>query len=399
MKHDVSHSTPKADHLSPSVLLILAVVVFFVGATEFMLSSMFAPLAAAFNTSTVGASWLVSSYALSYALAAPVFGYFSDRMDRRTLLLAALTLFAIDGMAIVLAPTLEIAIALRVFGGLASAALIPTAFALIADLVRPERQAGAMGVVMLGMTFGIALGPALAGVLTDYIGWHAPFLLTSFGCLIAFAAGVIRLPKRTGPLVRRTSHGLQWMARWSVVRPLVAKGAWNGTGVAAFLVSGEVLRQRYGFGPAEVGVTVTAFGVGLGLGNMSAGPLRRLCGREEVSLLLITSTLTVAIAVFMIFPLPLLGTLACLTIWGAALGAGAPSSTVVLAGQAGADKGIVLAFAETFNNVAILAAVPLATTWLVKTGASAAMLILSVGLGLGLLLTILDYGWSRARQT
>ena len=81
----VPYRTPRA------ALVILAVAVFFVGATEFMLSSMFAPLAAAFDTSPVGASWLVSSYALSYALVAPVFGYFSDRMDRSRLLLYRLT--------------------------------------------------------------------------------------------------------------------------------------------------------------------------------------------------------------------------------------------------------------------------------------------------------------------
>lgn len=190
-------------------------------------------------------------------------------------------MFAIDGLAIILAPSLEIAIALRIFGGLASAALIPTAFALISDIVPHDRQAGAMGVVMLGMTFGIALGPALAGVLTDFISWRAPFLLTSAGCIAAFAAGLFRLPKRASPVRATGSQGLGWTRRWSVVRPLVAKGAWNGTGVAAFLISGEVLRQRYGFGPAEVGVAVSAFGGGLGLGNLSAGGLRKVCGREK----------------------------------------------------------------------------------------------------------------------
>ncbi|MDU2938375.1 MAG: hypothetical protein E7B59_04300 [Enterobacteriaceae bacterium] len=49
------------------------------------------------------------------------------------------------------------------------------------------------------------------------------------------------------------------------MRPLIAKGAWNGTGVAAFLLSGEMLKQRYHLSVVEIGITVTAFGVGLGL--------------------------------------------------------------------------------------------------------------------------------------
>ncbi|KQW46806.1 MULTISPECIES: MFS transporter [unclassified Ensifer] len=71
------------------LLHILALAVFFVGATEFMLSAMLAPLAQAFDITPANASWLVSSYALSYAIAAPIFGFLSDRMDRRRLLLGS----------------------------------------------------------------------------------------------------------------------------------------------------------------------------------------------------------------------------------------------------------------------------------------------------------------------
>lgn len=376
-------------------LLVLAMTVYFVGFTEFMLSSMLSPLAQAFRTSPTGASWLISSYACSYALAAPVFGYFSDRVNRERLLLVALLLFAIDGIGIVFAPSLEVAVGLRIFGGMASAALIPVAFALIADVIERERQAAAMGVVMLGMTLGIAAGPALAGVLTDLSSWRMPFLFSCVGCLLVFGVGVRVMPRRMQHVVAAAQPGLSCLKNWAVLRPLIAKGAWNGTAVAAFLLSGQVLHQRYGFSASGIGLTVTAFGIGLGMGNLSAGWLRKLCGREEVSLVFLTVLVTMSVSLFMLFRLPLLGSLACLTCWGAALGAGAPSSTVILAARAGADKGMVLAFAETLNNVAILCSVPLAMDRLMAGGPRAAMLILAVGLSIGLALTLADLVLSR----
>ncbi|EVT82981.1 hypothetical protein Z046_31245 [Pseudomonas aeruginosa VRFPA09] len=45
-------------------------------------------------------------------------------------------------------PDLEIAVVLRVIGGIASAIIIPTTFALVAEVVAPQRQAGAMGQVI-----------------------------------------------------------------------------------------------------------------------------------------------------------------------------------------------------------------------------------------------------------
>lgn len=258
--------------MPPRLLLpLLALAVYFVGATEFMLSPMLTPLAEAFETTPAHASWLVSSYALSYAVAAPIFGFLSHRIDRRRLLLASLLLFALDGLALTFAPNFEFAIGLRIFGGLASAALIPTAFAMIADRVPVYRQAGAMGIVMLGMTLGIAAGPVFAGLLTDAFDWRAPFVLTAAGCLLTFVAGRKIIPSQASHRVEAGQARFAWIGQTSILRPLVAKGLWNGTAVAAFLLTGEVLRQRHGLGTGAVGAAVSAFGVGLGLGNVAVG--------------------------------------------------------------------------------------------------------------------------------
>ena len=81
---------------SPFLLPVLALAVCMVGAAEFMLAPMLAPLASAFDTSPTHAAGLVSAYALSYAAAAPLMGWLSDRAGRRRVLLAAMLLFAAD---------------------------------------------------------------------------------------------------------------------------------------------------------------------------------------------------------------------------------------------------------------------------------------------------------------
>ena len=94
------------------------------------------------------------------------------------------------------------------------------------------------------------------------------------------------------------------------------------------------------------------------MGNLAAGYLRRYLKRDEDMLLLVLALLVLSMSTFMLLPLPLPVALCCLGAWGAALGA--PAGTVVLASRSGPDKGMVLSFAETFNNIAILASVPLA---------------------------------------
>ena len=385
----LSEAIASADN-ERTLLSVLSMSVFFVGASEFMLSAMLNPLSVAFGTDSISIAWLISSYAFAYAIAAPFLGYLSDGINRSRLLLIALLSFAIDGVGIAFAPTLEIAIALRIFGGLASAVIIPTAFALISEVIPRERNASAMGAVMLGMTFGIALGPALAGLLTNWVGWRVPFLLTSTGCIVAFLIGTVTLPKRDTAVAPRETHGFRWLRHPNVTRPLLAKGLWNGTGVSAFLLSGEVLRQRYLLDVAHVGMSVTAFGIGLGIGNLSAGRLRRLTGGEERSLIVVTSLLIASVATFNLLPLPVFGALFCLAAWGAALGAGAPSATTVLAERSGQDKGVVLATAETLNNIVILSVVPIASISLASGRTAMATMVFAVGLGVGAALTLYD---------
>lgn len=375
------------------MLPTFALAVFFVGATEFMLSTMLSPLASAFDTTPAHASWLVSSYAFSYAVAAPIFGFLSDRIDRRRLLLASLVLFAIDGFALTIAPSFSIAIALRIFGGLASAALIPTAFALISDIMPANRQSAAMGAVMVGMTFGIIAGPVIAGILTEVLDWRVPFLVTAVGCLLTFIVAHRVIPQSTTRRPETNMRRFGWVAKGSIVRFLVAKGLWNGTAVAGFLLAGEVLRQRHDLSVGIVGTVLFAFGLGLLLGNLGVGwAVRRFRG-DERTLMAALLLLCVAVGTFMIAPLPLAGALVCLIVWGFSIGLAAPTSTSVLARRSEDDKGQVLAVSESFNNLTILAVLPITALQLEAAGPAGTMMVLGFTLAIALLLTTADL-WS-----
>ncbi len=382
------------DKLSVELLALFTMTVFLVGVTEFMLSSMFPPIAKAFNTSIDKVSFLISVYALSYALAAPVLGYFSDRINKVNLLLLSLLLFSIDGIAIAFSPTIEIAIFLRILGGLASAVIIPTVFSLVSDLVPYENQANAMGGVMLGMTLGIALGPVLAGSLNDFIHWRAPFIFCSIGSFIIFFVGYFSLNKnniRNYNTFSLKKKSLKEDINWSVLRPLFAKGAWNGSGVSAFILSGEILHQRYGFPPSITGLSVSFFGIGLGLGNISAGLLRKLISKEEGILIITNIILFIFVSIFFLFSLPLWGYFLCLVAWGCSLGAGAPISTVVIIKRITHYKTFMLSLAETLNNTFIFSLVPLSIMFLSNGNRYLSLVVLGIGLIIGLLLTIFDF--------
>ncbi|MEY0433134.1 MFS transporter [Providencia huaxiensis] len=339
------------------LLLLSAVAVYLVGTAEFMLSAIISPLATVFNVRPEQITWLISAYALSYTLAAPIIGFLSDRIDRRKIVLIALLLLSLDSLAIIFSPNLLIALVLRGFGGLASAALVPVIFALIADAVSERKQAAAMGSIMMGMTVGIITGPIVAGILVQYFAWYAPFVYTAVGCLLVFIIALFTLPHSQKTIGRKLSF--KAIKHVGIVRFILAKGIWNGVSVCMFLLAGEILRQRSHLESVEVGSLMGLFGIGLLCGNGLVTKIEKLKISNNAKLVVIILIIMVTIILFLSGWLPLIGHGLCLAVLGGMLGLASPISTAILARKSAENKGFILSISESANNLVLLSALPI----------------------------------------
>ncbi|HEM8290930.1 MFS transporter [Providencia vermicola] len=347
------------------LLFVFAISVYLVGATEFMLSAIMFPLANAFNVQALQISWLISAYAFSYALAAPVVGFFSDKMDKRKMLLVAMLFISIDSIAITFAPNLLIALILRVFGGVASAALVPITFAFISDVIDENKQAIAMGYVMLGMTLGIITGPILAGVMTQYFSWRMPFIFMAVGGLLVLFISIKVLPSVASSTVKQGSFNI--FKQGMISKFIIAKGIWNGITVCLFLLAGEILRSRYQFNSAMTGSLMGLFGIGLIIGNSIVAKVVSYKVSELSLVLAIIRLLFMIILLFISDWLTLIGDCFCLFGFGVLLGLISPISTSLLARLNVNNKGLILSISESFNNIVLLLAIPL-FSWLISEG-------------------------------
>lgn len=151
-----------------------------------------------------GAIWggvLMASYAGAMFLFSPVIGSLSDAYGRKPVLLAALTVLAIDYVVMALAGSFWLLLVGRVLAGMAGATYT-TANAYIADISSAENRAARFGMVGAAFGIGFVLGPALGGIAAS---WHvtAPFWIAAglAGANVAF--GLLVLPESLPPQKRR----------------------------------------------------------------------------------------------------------------------------------------------------------------------------------------------------
>jgi len=81
----------------------------------------------------------------------------------------------------------------------------PVAYALVADVVRPEQRIAAFGMQRMGTNLGWAIGPALGGVLTLVIPYGVVFFIAATGILVAAVVTMGIDPSREAAAERAAS--------------------------------------------------------------------------------------------------------------------------------------------------------------------------------------------------
>ncbi|UJP11541.1 MFS transporter [Microbacterium sp. KUDC0406] len=132
------------------------------------------------------ATWTMTAWLIAAAVATPLLGRIGDLRGRRTTLLAVLAVVMLGNLVAALAPNIGVLILGRVLQG-AGGAVFPLAFALLREVMPPQRLTGAIGSVSALVGIGGAAGSVLAGPLSAAIGWRGLFEVA----LVAGAVGAL----------------------------------------------------------------------------------------------------------------------------------------------------------------------------------------------------------------
>jgi len=143
-------------------LLALAAGAFGIGVTEFAPMGLLPVIATDLGVSIPTAGLLISAYALGVMLGAPLMTLTTGRVPRRALLIGLAAIFTIGNLLSAISTDYSMLLIARVITSLNHGAFFGVGSIVAASLVAPNRQAGAVAAMFMGLTIANVVGVPLA---------------------------------------------------------------------------------------------------------------------------------------------------------------------------------------------------------------------------------------------
>lgn len=253
-------------------LMALAIAAFGIGTSEFIIMGLLPNLATDFKVSIPKAGVLVTGYALSVTVGAPIVAIATARLERKLALLLLMGVFTLGNLACAVAPTYNLLFAARVLTALCHGAFFGIGSVVASNLVPRNQRAQAIALMFSGLTLANVLGVPAGTALGQAFGWRSAFWAIVPIGVVAAAAVFFLVPSQaagTGGLL----HEFRVLRKPQVLLVLAMSVLTSASLFCVFTYIAPMLLAVTRVSPHAVTLTLLLFGVGITIGNLLGGTL------------------------------------------------------------------------------------------------------------------------------
>jgi DHA1 family chloramphenicol resistance protein-like MFS transporter len=270
----------------PLPLYLLAVAVFAMGTSEFMLAGLLPDIAPDLDVTVGTAGTLTSAFAVGMVVGAPLVAALARDRPPRSGLLGFVLAFAAAHVVGALTTSFAILFATRVVAAVANAGFLAVALTAAAALVPPDRKGRALAVLLSGTTVATVAGVPGGAMLGTSLGWRATFWAVAALCLPAALGILTGIPAGHGtgeaPARPSLTVELAQLARPRLLLVMLLGALVNAATFGGLTFLAPVVTGTAGLGAWWVSVALMLFGAGGFAGVTVAG---RLADRRPVEVL------------------------------------------------------------------------------------------------------------------
>ncbi|MGO4271192.1 MFS transporter [Paenibacillus sp. TAF58] len=257
----------------PISILSLTVGAFAIGMTEFVIMGLLPNVANDLHVSISSAGQLITMYALGVAIGAPILTVLTHRIPQKKLLCLLMVLFILGNGISVFAPNYAILMGARMITALTHGTFFGVGAVIASNLVRPDKRAGAVSIMMAGLTIANIIGVPLGTFIGQHMGWRSSFGAIAIMGIIAFIGILIFIPQIRHDNPASIVKQISALAKPKLLLYLLIGALGNAGLFAVFTYITPLLVQVTGFAEHSVTWILVLFGCGVTIGNIVGGKL------------------------------------------------------------------------------------------------------------------------------
>ncbi|MBY8826602.1 MFS transporter [Hephaestia mangrovi] len=297
-------------------LLALAVGAFGIGVTEFAPMGLLPVIASGLHVSIPVAGLLISGYALGVMIGAPLMTLTTGRVPRRTLLIGLAGIFTLGNLLAAVSTSYWMLLIARIITSFNHGAFFGVGSIVAAGLVPPQKRAGAVAAMFMGLTIANVVGVPLATWAGEHLGWRAAFWGIAALGVATIAALRLTLPALPVEDGGNAMAELRVLTRGRVLGALALTVVGSSAMFTVFTYIAPILREATHASLGFVTAMLVTYGVGLTVGNWLGGRFAdRSVDRTLIVTLAALAAILIAFALLMPFGAP---TAILVFLWGVA---------------------------------------------------------------------------------
>jgi DHA1 family inner membrane transport protein len=268
----------------PGAVVLLALGMFAIGADGFVIAGILPDLAAGLDVALPRAGLLVSAFALTYAISAPVLGAMLGGRSLKTILITSMGMFAVANLVTAFSHDYYWVLTWRLLAAISAAAYSPAAVAAAINLLPPANRAQASSFVLGGLTLALVTAVPLGSLLASVSSWRMTFVFIAV--LAAIAAVTLWWVMPVNFQSRRLSleERLSPLQNGDVLWALSSCFVWMAGGIATYTFIVPISQAASGWATNKVGLVLLVYGLGAIMGNLLGGRLGDRLKKPELAL-------------------------------------------------------------------------------------------------------------------
>ncbi|MCY9659957.1 MFS transporter [Paenibacillus chondroitinus] len=333
-------------------ILLLAIVTFFVGTSEYVIAGFLDIIAKDTGISIASAGQLISIFSLSYAIGTPILIALTARMDRRTLLIASLVTFVIGNAMVIFLPGYLPLLLSRVVLALSAGIFLTVAITMATKLAKPEKIGSAISTVVMGFSTSFVIGIPLGRLVAANMNWKLNFAALGILGFVAIFILMAAIPRTEGETPIPLMKQLAFLKNPKILMALVVIFFWILGYSIAFTYITPFLLNVANMSTSTISVALFLFGFASMIGAKMGGSATDKWGVRKTLLsgLIIHA---ISLALLALSAHSIVAVLLVLVLWSLSLWSSGPTQQVNLVSQAPEASSIMISLYSSTQQLSM----------------------------------------------